>query len=678
MAKIAIYCRVSTQMQNTDRQREELLSLAQSKSIQIPEKHIYVDVISGFSKTEIRPKFTELMKAVDNKEIDEIWFSELTRLGRSSVELLSEIENFQRKGIKLFFQKQNLTVETNKKDLGTQVLLSVLAVCSSYEIELFAERSLSGKINKVKNGGGIGGDNNAFGYMNDSNKKMVIREEEAKVIQYIYNEYANGKSTIEIADNLNANNIPTPLTTRAKESAERRKNKGLEPKENPHYTKSTKKWKPNMVSKILSNNLYTGHRHIIFHKPNLDKDIKKEPEIIYEYDEQVEELRIISDELFERVKQRLLQGHYNKNNAIKHENLLKHKMKCGECSSNFSVGKSTENATGYLTGGRSYKCYGKINRHDKASICTEGAEVKQWRLDGLVLTLSLQMFARTDIKTKTEQQINDLNNRNQTLTKLINDTSNTLSDETDTYKKQLLRLSILDDDTTAQELIKELQTEFTTKKQTLETEINQYRKEQTANSITIKNLQHITTQANLYQRMDEIWRNKNLVQTMTNEMIDTITLYRPHPHWILVITKYRNNMEMWGTLKTCKYRNDEMFFDEMVCTHGIEFHSWVINNSEQCFNYDKDTKLFHYNGCSTIYTEIPQGTYTFEQLNKILYDTQWIGSYPFYCYENNEYNINPPKIKGTKELQQHLTATNIITDKTPEWKKNFLEKRQKK
>ena len=178
--------------------------------------------------------------------------------------------------------------------------------------------------------------------------------------------------------------------------------------------------------------------------------------------------------------------------------------------------------------------------------------------------------------------------------------------------------------------------------------------------------------------MDEIWRNKNLVQTMTNEMIDTITLYRPHPHWILVITKYRNNMEMWGTLKTCKYRNDEMFFDEMVCTHGIEFHSWVINNSEQCFNYDKDTKLFHYNGCSTIYTEIPQGTYTFEQLNKILYDTQWIGSYPFYCYENNEYNINPPKIKGTKELQQHLTATNIITDKTPEWKKNFLEKRQKK
>ena len=71
MAKIAIYCRVSTQMQNTDRQREELLSLAQSKSIQIPEKHIYVDVISGFSKTEIRPKFTELMKAVDNKEIDE-------------------------------------------------------------------------------------------------------------------------------------------------------------------------------------------------------------------------------------------------------------------------------------------------------------------------------------------------------------------------------------------------------------------------------------------------------------------------------------------------------------------------------------------------------------------------------------------------------------------------------
>ena len=59
----------------------------------------------------------------------------------------------------------------------------------------------------MNNGGGVGGDNNAYGYMNDENKKMVIRKDEALVINRIFNMYADGRSTIEICDILNSEHI---------------------------------------------------------------------------------------------------------------------------------------------------------------------------------------------------------------------------------------------------------------------------------------------------------------------------------------------------------------------------------------------------------------------------------------------------------------------------------------
>ena len=57
-------------------------------------------------------------------------------------------QRLQEKKIELFFQKQDLWIK-DKQDLGSRILLAVLAITTSYEIELFAERSISGKINKV-------------------------------------------------------------------------------------------------------------------------------------------------------------------------------------------------------------------------------------------------------------------------------------------------------------------------------------------------------------------------------------------------------------------------------------------------------------------------------------------------------------------------------------------------
>lgn len=67
--KIAIYCRVSTQQQTIDRQREDLLKFASDNHFNVEEEYIYVDVISGFKKGELRPQYTEMIKQVENGSI---------------------------------------------------------------------------------------------------------------------------------------------------------------------------------------------------------------------------------------------------------------------------------------------------------------------------------------------------------------------------------------------------------------------------------------------------------------------------------------------------------------------------------------------------------------------------------------------------------------------------------
>lgn len=76
------------------------------------------------------------------------------------------------KGINLYFDKQKLWVRDSNKDVGSIILLHVLAVMSSYEIELFVERSLSGKITKVQAGHG-GGDERAYGYMHNEINRLL-------------------------------------------------------------------------------------------------------------------------------------------------------------------------------------------------------------------------------------------------------------------------------------------------------------------------------------------------------------------------------------------------------------------------------------------------------------------------------------------------------------------------
>ncbi|MCR4659241.1 MAG: recombinase family protein [Bacteroidales bacterium] len=643
MEKIGIYCRVSTQMQGTDRQKFDLLQHAEERKIKIPQCNIFEDVISGFIAGEERPQYSRLLDEIEKGNIKEVWYHELTRMARSSVELLSEIQKFRDRGIKLYFHKQNLTIDPNKpNDIGQQILLSVLSVCAEYEIELFAERSLSGKIQKIKTGGGVTADSHAYGYMVDKDGKMAINEEEAAVVKRIFQMYADGYSTFKICDALNAESISTSYTTRLARSKERRERKDLPPKIYKNFASVDDfKWIPSVITKILNKKLYCGHRHVVFHKPVVNKEKRKEmqekgekPDVVYTYDLTLDYLRIVDDDLFQRVQERLLQAPYNKNNTTKHDNLLTHKIRCGECGSNFSVGKGSI-AIGGISGERTYRCYGRINRSDKPAICTSGAEVRQWRLDGLVVHLSITQFAKQNIETNINQQVEIRQKQLSEIESIISDKEKQLTEIHDKYKRQLKRLSLLEDET-ADEVLREEKSRHDDETYRINKEISKYKKDAAEHRSRIAVLNTLSKQVNIYQRIDDIWRNKTLIKAMVDDFIERVTLYKVESKWYLVVINYVNGSEFWGTIKNARYKNSEMFYDELLCKHGIELQTWVINNEEKCFTYNKEAKTVSYNGKSEIYTDIDAGEYDYEAFNKILTDKGWIGSYPLYDFDNGE------------------------------------------
>ena len=150
--------------------------------------------------------------------------------------------------------------------------------------------------------------------------------------------------------------------------------------------------------------------------------------------------------------------------------------------------------------------------------------------------------------------------------------------------------------------------------------------------------------------MDEIWHSKELVKYMIDEYIEKVIIYKIHPMWNLVVVKYVNDCEFWGTIKSKRYKNSETFFDERFCRHGLEFQAWILDNSTHCFSYDSAGHTISYNGTHEVYSGIPKGTYTFIEFDKILHDTEWIGSFPLYDFENQKPLPQEPPLDYEKRV----------------------------
>ena len=228
--RVAAYCRVSS---TSDEQLNSYISQVDyyRKTCAADDKIIFVGIygdagISG-TGTANRDGFTRMIDDCRKGLIDAIWTKSVSRFGRNTVDTLTFTRELRSLGIDVFFEKENIhTLEP-----AGEMLLTLMAAFAESESENMSENIKWGKRRRYEHGLVESITVNEMYGFRQKDSEITIVPEEAETVRRIYSEYLNGYGFAEIADHLNRDGIDTRRHT---------------------------KWSHTVLSKMLSNEKYTG------------------------------------------------------------------------------------------------------------------------------------------------------------------------------------------------------------------------------------------------------------------------------------------------------------------------------------------------------------------------------------------------------------------------------------
>ena len=216
----------------------------------------------GFSGgTMERPAFKELLKDIENDEVDIVVVYKVDRLTRSLMDFSKIIDVFDRHETSFVSITQQFNTTTSMGRLTLNILLSF----AQFEREVTGER-IRDKIAASKKKGMWMGGKVPLGYLKED-KKLVVHNEDAQKVQMLFDKYLELKSVPKLMHYL---------------------------KENEIKTKTDKYFSKGQLYHLLSNRVYIGK---ITHKDKV-------------YDGEHE--AIISEEIFEEVQKLLYENKVDK------------------------------------------------------------------------------------------------------------------------------------------------------------------------------------------------------------------------------------------------------------------------------------------------------------------------------------------------------------------------------
>ena len=277
--KIAAYCRVSTekeaQIDSLEKQIEFFNEFTKKNGYELYK--LYAD--EGISGKQIkhRKQFQQMMIDAKAKKFDKVVVKDVSRFARNTVDLLQSVRELKSYGVQVDFLNNGEVMEG-----GSEFILTILGAMAQQESANMSKRVKFGKDITAKKGRVP---NLVFGYdkIPDERYTLKINEEEAKIVKEIFESYVyKGIGTTKIAWNLNDRGIRTK--------------------------KTKSKWVQTSIVRMLKNPIYTGRitnkkSEITDFITGTRKDLPEDEWIIVEKPE----MRIISDELFNRAQDILAQ-----------------------------------------------------------------------------------------------------------------------------------------------------------------------------------------------------------------------------------------------------------------------------------------------------------------------------------------------------------------------------------
>jgi site-specific DNA recombinase len=229
--KVAAYARVSTdeaeQLNSYKTQCDYYTSYIQGK-LEWEFVGLYADEGITGTSAKRRKEFQRLIRDAMDGKIDLILVKSVSRFARNTVDSLQTVRKLRDKGVKIYFEKENI----DSLDAKCDMILSIYSSLAEEE-----SRSISTNIRwahqkKVERGEVVLNFNNIYGYQQDENKNVTIKIQEAEVVREIYHKYLIGYSIRRIIRELKENEIKSPL--------------------------GSSKWSSSTIKGILENEKYIG------------------------------------------------------------------------------------------------------------------------------------------------------------------------------------------------------------------------------------------------------------------------------------------------------------------------------------------------------------------------------------------------------------------------------------
>ena len=156
--KAVIYARVSSQndRQDTARQVADLKRFALSQEMEIVKT--FEEHISGAKKIEEREILTQCLEYCKNNSVNYLLISELSRLGRSTLQVLRSLEILHEAKVCVYIQNIGLySLQPNGEvNPVASIMITILAEMSNIERSNIQYRLKSGRQQYINRGGKLG------------------------------------------------------------------------------------------------------------------------------------------------------------------------------------------------------------------------------------------------------------------------------------------------------------------------------------------------------------------------------------------------------------------------------------------------------------------------------------------------------------------------------------------
>ena len=153
-----IYARVSSQndRQDTKRQVQDLERYAESQNLRVLK--IYEEHISGAKKIEERQVLSECLEYCTSHSVKILLVSELSRLGRSTLQVLRSLEILHEAKVSVYIQNIGISSLQPNGEVNpiASIMINILAEMSNIERSNIQYRLNSGRKLYIERGGKLG------------------------------------------------------------------------------------------------------------------------------------------------------------------------------------------------------------------------------------------------------------------------------------------------------------------------------------------------------------------------------------------------------------------------------------------------------------------------------------------------------------------------------------------